>query len=89
MCIEVLSLEKSKEGTEDILVITDHFTCIAQALPCRNQNATITAKDLYEKVFLNYGFPLKLHSGNQGTVQTLGIRNTNLRKELTRHSYKC
>lgn len=62
VCIDFLSLEKSKGGTEDILVITDHFTWFAQAIPCRSQKATVTAKALYENFFLHYGFPEKLHS---------------------------
>lgn len=62
VCIDFLSLEKSKGGTEDILIITDHFTRFAQAIPCRNQRATVTAKALYENFFLHYGFPEKLHS---------------------------
>ena len=85
VCIDFLNLEKSKGGTEDILVITDHYTRFAQAIPCRNQKATVTAKALYENFFLHYGFPEKLHSDQGRNFESkvikklcklLGIRKT-------------
>lgn len=62
VCVDFLSLEMSKGGFENILVITDHFTRYAQAIPCRNQKATTTAKALYEGFFRFFGFPERLHS---------------------------
>lgn len=60
--IDFLKLEPSKGGIENILVIVDHFTRFAQAIPCRNQTAATTAKALYEGYFRYYGFPEQLHS---------------------------
>lgn len=62
VCIDFLSLEPSKGGIENILVITDHFTRYAQAVPTKNQKATTTAKALYDNYFRYYSFPEKLHS---------------------------
>ena len=59
--IDYLSLEASKGGIENILVITDHFTRLAHAVPTPNQTARTTAKVLYG-FFMDYGFPLKLLS---------------------------
>ena len=39
ICIDYLSLERSKGGYEIILLITDHFSRYAQAIPTRNQPA--------------------------------------------------
>lgn len=62
VCMDFLSLEDSKGGYNSILVITDHFTKYAQAIPTRNQTAHTTAKILFEHFILHYGFPEQLHS---------------------------
>ena len=62
VCADFLSLERSKEGYENILVVTDHFSRYAQAFPTQNQKAQTTVKVLYENFFVHYGFPAVLHS---------------------------
>ena len=74
VCIDFLSLEKSKGGQENILVITDHFSRYAQAIPTRNQKAKTTAKVLYDNFFLHYGFPAVLHSDKGANFESKVIR---------------
>ena len=62
VCLDFLSLEPSKSGVENILVISDHFTRYVQAFPTRNQTARTTARVLFENYIAHYGFPAKLHS---------------------------
>ena len=62
VCIDYLSLERSKGGYENILVMTDHYTRYAQAIPTRNQTEQSTAKALFENFFLHYGFLARIHS---------------------------
>ena len=74
VCIDYLSLERSKGGFENILVITDHFSRYAQAIPTRNKTAQTTAKVLFENFFVHYGFPAKLHSDKGANFESKVIR---------------
>ncbi|CAL9683895.1 unnamed protein product [Knipowitschia caucasica] len=62
VCIDFLTLEPDKSKVKDILVITDHFTKYALAIPTPNQKAKTVAKALWENVFVHYGMPRKIHS---------------------------
>ena len=85
VCIDFLSLEKSKGGCENVLVITDHYTRYAQAYPTKDQKATTVAKVLWQKYIVHYGIPERIHS-DQGKCfesavvkelcQLLGIKKT-------------
>ena len=55
-----LSLERSKGGYENILVITDYFSRYAQAFPIKNQLAKTTSKMFFENFIVHYGFPFFL-----------------------------
>lgn len=57
LCMDFLSLEPDRSGTKDILVITDHFTKFAVAIPTPNQRARTVAKCLWDNFI-----PEKLHS---------------------------
>ena len=60
--IDFLSLERSRGGVENVLVVTDHFTRYAQAFPTKNQTARTTAKVLFDNYIVHYGFPARIHS---------------------------
>ena len=62
VCLDYLTLEQSKGGIGNILVITDHFTKYAMAIPTRNQTAKTTADAFYNNFILHYGIPTKVHS---------------------------
>ena len=64
--VDYLGIEMSQGGYKNVLVITDHFTKYAWAIPTTNQTAKTTANALYYQFFLHYGFPQYLLS-DQGT----------------------
>ena len=58
--MEFLKLKPLKEGIENIIVVTDHFTKYSQAHPTQNQTTKTTPKVLFEIYFIQ--FPKRLHS---------------------------
>ena len=62
VCMDFLTLEPSKGGYQHLLVITDHFTKFAVAIPTRNQTAKTTADTLFNNFIVSYGLPRRRHS---------------------------
>ena len=52
----------SKGGFQHLLIITDHFTRYAQAIPCKNMTAKTTAEAFYNNFIVHYGIPRRIHS---------------------------
>lgn len=74
VCMDFLSLEPDSHNTKDILVITDHFTKYAVAIPTRDQKATTVARCLWEQFFIHYGFSERLHSDQGRDFESLLIK---------------
>lgn len=64
--MDFLSLEPDSSNTRDILVLTDHFTRFAVALPTPNQKAKTVAKYLWDNFIIYYGIPERILT-DQGT----------------------
>ena len=62
VCIDFWTAELSDKKTVDVLVITDHFSKMAHAFPCRSQSAKHVARRLWDDFFCVYGFPKRIHS---------------------------
>lgn len=62
VCMDYLSIEPDRSNTKDVLVITDHFTKYAVAIPTSNQKARTVAKCLWDNFIVHYGIPERLHS---------------------------
>ena len=65
LCIDFLKVDPSRDGKENILVLTDAFTKFTQAFITNNQKALTVAKVLVEKWFYVHGIPACIHS-NKG-----------------------
>ncbi|KAJ8405695.1 hypothetical protein AAFF_G00316750 [Aldrovandia affinis] len=62
VCIDFWSAEDSSNKSVDVLVVTDHFTKLAQVYPCPNQLAKVVARQLWNNFLCTYGFPERVHS---------------------------
>ena len=87
VCMDYLTLEPSKGGISNVLVITDHFTKYALAVPTKNQTAKTTAEAFYNSFIVNYGIPTRLHSDQGANFESEIIKElcriTNMRKTHT------
>ena len=74
VCMDYLKLEMSKGGYQYILVITDHFTRYALAIPTKNMTARTTAEAFFNNFVVHYGFPRRIHSDQGANFESKLIR---------------
>ncbi|XP_075451051.1 uncharacterized protein LOC142492266 [Ascaphus truei] len=60
--MDFLCIEADSKGIGKVLVVTDHCTRYAQTFPIKDQKALTVAKVLWEKYFIHYGLPNRMHS---------------------------
>lgn len=62
LAVDFTTLEPSRNGMEDVLVLTDVFTKYTLAVPTRDQRAPAVARVLVNEWFFKFGIPNRLHS---------------------------
>ena len=62
LAIDLTLMDKSSSGMENVLVMTDVFSKLVQAVPTKDQKASTVAKVLVKQWFQKYGVPARLHS---------------------------
>ena len=69
LCIDFLKVDLSRNGKENILILTDAFIKFSQAFIISNQKALTIAKILVEKWFYVYGILACIHSDKGQTFE--------------------
>ena len=62
LAIDFTLLEKSNDGRENVLIMTDVFTKFTIAVATRDELATAVARVLVQEWFYRFGAPMRLHS---------------------------
>ncbi|KAL6483715.1 hypothetical protein MHYP_G00085870 [Metynnis hypsauchen] len=62
LAIDFSFLERSRNGCEQVLVMTDVFSKFTQAVPTRDQRASTVAAALVKEWFYKFGVPARIHS---------------------------
>ncbi|KAL6473508.1 hypothetical protein MHYP_G00170690 [Metynnis hypsauchen] len=62
VAIDFSFLEPARDGTEQVLVLTDVFSKFTLVVPTRDQRASTVASVLIKDWFYRYGVPARLHS---------------------------
>lgn len=70
VCIDFWTAEDANNRSVNVLVVTDHFTRLAQAFTCRDQSAKQVAKQLWNEYFCIYGFPERIHSDQGASFES-------------------
>ena len=73
--MDYLTLEPSK-GVGNVLIITDHFTKYALAIPTRNQTARTTAEAFFDNFVAHYGIPDRLHTDQGANFESELIKES-------------
>ena len=74
LAIDFTTVEKSINGIENILVLTDIFTKYSVAIPTKNQKSTTVARVLRQYWF-QYGIPSRIHSDQGRNFESEVIRD--------------
>ncbi|VDI67411.1 Hypothetical predicted protein [Mytilus galloprovincialis] len=87
VCMDFLKLEVSKGGYQYVLVITDHFTRYAQAIPTKNMTARTTAEAFFKNFVVHYGLPERIHSDQGANFESRLVKDlcdiTGIKKSRT------
>lgn len=69
-----LDIGISEGGYQHVLVMTDHYTRFAQAIPTKNMTAKTTAEALFNNFINYYGIPTRIHSDQGANFESQIIK---------------
>ena len=62
LCADFTTMDPSRDGKENVLVLTDAFSKFSQAFVTSNQKGLTVTKIIVDKFFYIYGIPSRIHS---------------------------
>ena len=65
LCTDFMKVDLSKDGKENVLVMTNTFSKFSVAVVTPNQQVNTVAKTLVDKWFYTYGIPTRIHSDQE------------------------
>ena len=74
LCIDFMWVDPSKDGKENVPVMTDAFSKFSMAIVMPNQQAKTVAKALVDKWFYTDGIPSRIHSDQGRTLAIKSLR---------------
>lgn len=74
LAIDFSLLERSRDGREQVLIMTDVFSKFTQAVPTRDQRASTVAGVLVREWFYRFGVPARIHSDQGRNFESLLIQ---------------
>lgn len=74
VCIDFWTAEQTDKKCIDVLVVTDHFSKLSHAFPCKSQSAKQVARRLWDDFFCIYGFPKRIHSDQGANFESQLIK---------------
>ena len=87
VCMDFVTLDTCKGGFQYVLVITDHYTRYALAIPTRNMSAKTTADTFFNSFVTHYGLPAKIHSDQGANFESQLVKElcsiTGMKKSRT------
>jgi len=72
LAVDFTVLEPSKNGVENVLVMTDVFSKYTKAVPTYDQRASTVAKVLINEWFCRFGVPSRIHSDQGRNFECIG-----------------
>ena len=62
LCVDFTTMDPSRDGKENVLILTDAFSQFSQAFVTPNEKALTMARIIVDKWFYIYGIPSRIHS---------------------------
>lgn len=74
VCIDFWSAKDFSGKSVVLLVVTDHFTKMANSFLCKDQSVSQVTHKLWDKYFCVYGFSQRIHSDQGANIENRLIR---------------